>query len=283
MPKTHIAIPLTLLLAGVVAAAVWLALSRDTGHIPPAQPADPGHRAQAASPVDTITSGRSGEAHGKAIETANLITRSRAPLADADASRLLDYIAGEKPRALADDDWQHLVNSVLNALRANPAPPVKRRLSRILATMAESHPDAVVRLYALQHISFWFPLEPDPTEKRRLATLLANLSSGSGTEAGTATMVMSDLQRQGQLPGTPQQGTSIGHAALRLAADKASSTEVRVTALHTLTDRRTPGTLPEARRIADDTTEHIILRKAAIFAIGRLGTPAADTARLKRL
>ena len=66
-------------------------------------------------------------------------------------------------------------------------------------------------------------------------------------------------------------------------SDSNAATDVRISALHTLTDRRVTGILPEVRRIAEDQKELIILRKAAIFAIGRLGNPVDDADRLKSL
>lgn len=277
-----IIISVSALLAGVVAVAVWKWPSargkETTVHSVSIQ--QPGEALERQ--VDIITSGKPGEAHRKAIEIVDRIARQRDTLTDAETSRLLDYIAGAKPESLTEGDWQHLVNSVLNALRVNPVTSVKQRLSKLLAAMAREHKDPVIRLYALQHISFWYPHETDPARKQQMANLLKQLSS-SGQEAGTAVMVMSDLQRQGQLEKGPQQDADIERAALYLVSDKTASTEVRVTALHTLTDRRTSSALPKARYIAEDREEHMVLRKAAIFAIGRLGNLANDTDRLKSL
>lgn len=244
-------------------------------------PATPeGHQPQ--TDIEVITSGRAGEAHGRAIEAADRIAREHGALDAAAASRLLDYISGPRPAALSEADWQHLVNSSLNALRTNPAKPAQARLAGILSTMARSHADPVLRLYALQHISFWYSQEPDRSKKKHLITLLSELSRG-GDEAGTATMVISDLQRAGKLPTGKKDTVDITRASMRLLADGKASTDVRITSLHTLTDRQVSEVLPEARRIAEDRNELIILRKAAIFAIGRLGNPVDDSDRLKGL
>lgn len=229
-----------------------------------------------------LTPIKSGESLTQAIDLAARITRENSTLTPAEATTILNFISAPKPTTLTDGDWQHLVNNLLNALRTNPAKPVTQRLSTILADMAQSHPDPVLRLYAIQHISFWYPRETDPSQKQTLATLLQTLST-TGNEAGTATMVMSDLQRSGDLPADPETIAAITRAARHLAADPTAPTDVRVSAIHTLSDRQVTAALPSLRKIADDTTEHIIIRKAAIFTIGRLGTPAEDIARLKRL
>ena len=96
-------------------------------------------------------------------------------------------------------------------------------------------------------------------------------------------MVISDLQRAGKLPTGKKDTVDITRASMRLLADGKASTDVRITSLHTLTDRQVSEVLPEARRIAEDRNELIILRKAAIFAIGRLGNPVDDSDRLKGL
>jgi len=272
------------LLLGGAALVVWQWPSR--GHqtapdISNAAPADK-EKPQPESDIEIITSGRAGEAHGRAIETADRIARQQGALDDAAASRLLAYISSTKPFSLSDGDWQHLVNSSLNALRTHPAAPVKHRLSETLIQMARSHRDPVLRLYALQHISFWYAQEPDSTKKKQLVTLLVQLSR-EGDEAGTATMVISDLQRAGKLPTGKQDTAALNRTALRLMSDSNAATDVRISALHTLTDRRVTGILPEVRRIAEDQKELIILRKAAIFAIGRLGNPVDDADRLKSL
>lgn len=233
--------------------------------------------------MDLITSGRAGEAHGRAVEAADRIAREHGALDAAAAGRLLDYITGPRPAALSGADWQHLVNSSLNALRTNPAKPAQARLAGILSTMARSHADPVLRLYAVQHISFWYSQEPDAAKKKQLAALLRELSGGGG-EAGVATMVLSDLDRTGELPASePESSADINRAAMRLLSDQNAATDVRITALHTLTDRRVEAALPQARHIAEDRNESIILRKAAIFAIGRLGNQTDDTDRLKSL
>ncbi len=232
--------------------------------------------------LQVLTSGVSGEALTRALEIADTIAREHTAFSDAEASHLLDFVSGSKPSGLTRSDWQHLVNSLFNALRTRPAAPARERLSLVFANMAEKDADPVMRLYALQHISFWLPHEQHPARKQQLADLLLRMSQ-AGDQAGCATMVMSDLQRAGSLPQNQETNTMIDQAALRLASDPDAVTTARVSAIHTLADRGQTESLPELRSIAMARHEHIVLRKAAIFAIGRLGNLSDDRDRLKRL
>ena len=63
-----------------------------------------------------------------------------------------------------------------------------------------------------------------------------------------------------------------GKAVMKIAADSEASHDLRVSAFHTCCDRKLHGVLKDARRVAGDKNETTVVRKAAIFAIGKMGT-----------
>jgi hypothetical protein len=58
----------------------------------------------------------------------------------------------------------------------------------------------------------------------------------------------------------------------RLVGEAGAGADVRISAIHTCVDRKDAGALPDLRRIASDPALVSTLRKAAIHAIGQLGT-----------
>ena len=71
-------------------------------------------------------------------------------------------------------------------------------------------------------------------------------------------------------------------ASRRLVGEAGAGADVRISAIHTCVDRKDAGALPDLRRIATDPALVSTLRKAAIHAIGQLGT-AEDLAVLDSL
>ena len=71
-------------------------------------------------------------------------------------------------------------------------------------------------------------------------------------------------------------------ASRRLVGEAGAGADVRISAIHTCVDRKDAGALPDLRRIASDPALVSTLRKAAIHAIGQLGT-AEDMALLDSL
>ena len=70
------------------------------------------------APLNKVTQGGGSEDHSWALDVADRIARERIALSASDVQKLMSFIAGEKPASLDDGEWQHRVNSVLNALRA---------------------------------------------------------------------------------------------------------------------------------------------------------------------
>ena len=71
-------------------------------------------------------------------------------------------------------------------------------------------------------------------------------------------------------------------ASRRLVGEAGAGADVRISAIHTCVDRKDAGVLPDLRRIASDAALVSTLRKAAIHAIGQLGT-AGDMSLLDSL
>ena len=176
-------------------------------------------------------------------------------------------------------DWspgyrQHIFNSACNALRVRSSDSGEA-LARILHSHATTHPDRVLRLYALQHIDSLRKSGhlPRPLSEEIPATLLALAASSGSDVAGTAIHLLAEWD--GPAADAPP---AILELAAHTAADRSRPVDIRVSAIHTAG----PAALDAARVIAADTTEPVILRKAAIARIGHDGT-AADLDTLKSL
>lgn len=232
------------------------------------------------APLDRVMQCGDSEDQSWALDVADRIARERIALSSSDVQKLMSFIAGEKPASLDDGEWQHRVNSILNALRAQSAD--NDGLTDLLITMAKTHPDSVLRIYALQHLGSWVPREKNPAKKEEILALFNQLATTPGeATAGTAMQMLTELEQAGKSTGAVNLN-AIEQSALRIAADPAASHDLRVTALHTCCDRQLTAVLKDARLIAADTKEITIVRKAAIFAIGKMGSKQ-DISLLKTL
>ena len=219
--------------------------------------------------LNKVTRGGEREDHSWALGMADKIARERIELSSGDVKNLMDFIAGEKPASLDDGQWQHRVNSVLNALRAQHAD--NDGLSDLLMKMAVGHEDPVLRLYALQHLGSWVAREKDPAKRQQMLSLLSQLATKDGEPtAGTAIQMITELEQAG-IPVPSINLKSIEKAALKIVADPKASQDLRVSALHTCCDRNLTQVLENARKIASDKKEVTIVRKAAIYSIGKMG------------
>jgi hypothetical protein len=198
-----------------------------------------------------------------------------------DARELLVYAAHPKPISLEDGEWEERVNAILNLLRSQPGGVPG--LADTMLGMARAESDGVMRMYVLQHIFLWIPDEPNQENREELTAYLRSIAeTPSDAHAGAAVMFLSDLERNSGHPADLADEEIITRAALRLVEDTAARPDVRISALHTCTERGTPDALPTAREIAADTTLMIPLRKAAIHCIGELGSPE-DRELLERI
>ncbi|MCP5532887.1 MAG: HEAT repeat domain-containing protein [Akkermansiaceae bacterium] len=221
--------------------------------------------------LKSITSGVDGESHSVAVDVLVDMAKRREALAHGDMKVLLSFISAPKPEGLSDVEWEERVNVVLNALRGQES-DVPGLTDFLLAT-AEDHPSRILRLYAMQHLALWQHREKSVEKQREIVALFERLAMEDGGEyAGAAVMFLNDLE--GLLGSHGQERAHqnvIGRAAFKLIVDPAARPDVRISALHTCTDRRMTEVLPTARRIAADTRSVLPLRKAAVHAIGRMG------------
>lgn len=224
--------------------------------------------------VGRATSGESGEAHTVALGLLVDLAKRQQQFAPSDIKSFLSFISASKPESLTDGEWEERVNVVLNALRVqeNEVPG----LVEYLLNTAERHPSRILRLYAMQHLALWHHREQSVNKRGEIVRLFERLAEKDGGEsAGAAVMFLNDLAGQAEEAGeageagpAPQR---IARCALNLAANPQAKQDVRISALHTCAERRMAEVLPAAREIAQDATAVLPLRKAAVFAIGRIG------------
>ncbi len=203
-------------------------------------------------------------------------SRHRRPLAADAESFLLDMLRdGRGHPGWPPGYHRHLFNSACNALRVRPGDGGES-LARILHSHASSHPDRVLRLYALQHLDSLRKsghLVGVPAEEIR-ATLESLAAEPDGDVAGTAILLLTEWD--GAAGNAPP---AILELAAHTAADRTRPVDVRVSAIHSAG----PAALDAARAIAADPTEPVLLRKAAIARIGRHGgegdLPALESLR----
>ncbi len=249
--------------------------------------------------IELAQSTATGESHSQAVSSLVDLAKRQQMLGVSDVQSLLGFISGPKPSDLTDGEWEERINVILNLLRQQAEESVKGASSKkqadgrdipsltdYLRTTAEKHPSRILRLYAMQHLTLWYPRESSAEKRREIVALLERLAEKDGGEtAGSAVLFLNDLQRDAAATGTGGQIVNeevIGRAALRLAADSAAKQDVRISALHTCIARKQTDALPAARQIAADTNAVIPLRKTAIHSIGQLGS-SEDQALLKHL
>jgi hypothetical protein len=232
--------------------------------------------------LEVAKSVESGESHSIALDLLVSLAKRQQQLAGSDAQTLLSFISAPMPEGLSEGEWEERVNVILNALRVQGKEVPG--LTEFLLTTAEQHPSRILRLYAMQHLTLWHHRERSVEKRREIVALFERLAEKDGEEsAGAAVMFLNDLARQAEDAG--EQGPDpevIARAALKLAAEPQAKQDVRISALHTCTERRMTEVLPAALTIAADTAAVLPLRKAAVFAIGQLGT-AADRVLLENL
>jgi hypothetical protein len=165
-----------------------------------------------------------------------------------------------------------LFNSAFNALH-----PGQRHgdLTRQLKRLALHDPERTMRLYAIQHLGVQRSAgNLTGALADEIHTMLGQIAAApDGQESGAAVRLLAEWDG-GETPVNPD----VILQALEIAADDSRPVDVRVTALHAAGQ----DALPLARKLAGETGQHALVRKAAIASIGRHGDEA-DTAALRDL
>lgn len=255
---------------GFAGLAIWAAVRREHNEISSASGHGTATLVDQATPAESfatvskvIALGGAPLARETALAWLDRQARERQPL-DAEAEKLLlgTLRNGGHPEWSAGY-CQHLFNSACNALRIRPSDGGDT-LARILQSQALSHPNRVLRLYALQHID---SMRKSGQITAPLAEEIHNhlLSLATAPDSDVAGTALLTLNNWDALPS----GTVSASVALagQIAADRSRQIDVRVSAIHSAG----AASLEPARIIAADTTEPVLLRKAAIARIGRHG------------
>jgi hypothetical protein len=178
----------------------------------------------------------------------------------------------------AKDAWglYAVKNDILNVLRAQTTPPAD--LTRLLIGMYRNRAqDAVMRDYAIQHLSVWHERDDvvSPAERKSIRTVLNEAVRENNSIAGTALLGLHRLA----VDLTPSDANELDRIALHLAQSAETETATRLTAIQVCAERGLKEVLPTAEGLAQKT-DCIPLQLSAKAAFKRLGgMPPADVAR----
>lgn len=215
-----------------------------------------------------------------AVDEAQQIANEHRELPESARGDLLSFIFAGKPEGLRDSEWQERVNVILNSLRDQQggADSSQEGLTRLLEEMAASDPDPILQMYAMQHLSLWYPRIEDAEERMQVLDLLTQILGQKGERSrGSALQALSDIARNGAAQEVQQAmevmaaGTLMEQAAAILG-DRDEKVDVRICALQACVADGQKEVLISLRDIATNTEENTVLRKSALNGIGRLGT-----------
>lgn len=191
--------------------------------------------------------------------------RDQQPLPQEEYARVMAMIEQGGNPSWTEGYRQHLFNSAFNAMHyGNSGEPFIRQLERL----ALNDPDLIMRLYALQHLGMMRrigQINGDLAAQIR-ATVETMARQQDSQVSGTAIQLLADWD--GSQNDKPL-SADVAQLALATAADQKRSVDIRVTAIHAAG----PAALTLARSVADNASEPVMLRKAAIARIGEDGGP----------
>ncbi|QQL44809.1 hypothetical protein [Sulfuriroseicoccus oceanibius] len=175
---------------------------------------------------------------------------------------MIQLLGNGMPDGLSRGEWHERVNDWLNWLRADPTADVAPMVD-VLLRIVETSDDEVLRVYALQHLGMVRHRVGDSSLAARVDAMMSRLAAEPFDPVAGAALMM----------GCENDGPT-DDSALRLAESERASTAARVTAIHVAVDSGDVRVLPLVRALATENETPLVLRKAAVYAIGRLGGPA---------
>jgi hypothetical protein len=194
--------------------------------------------------------------------------RTLMPLSPEQESWLLSLIENGGHQAWDIEYQLGFYNSAFNALHLsdNPAP-----LTRILLDLASKHPHRTMRLYALQHIgSQWATRRIPEAYAPEIRDFLHQQILLPDSEIAGSCLVILAAWDDSLFSSAVADHAPLGDIpkrACEIAADATRPVDVRVTALHAAAAQA----LELSRKLAGDTEQPMLLRKAAIACMGRYG------------
>ena len=201
------------------------------------------------------------ELHSLAISALVVRANANEQLTPADIQTLLAFISAPKPGDLTDGEWEERVNVILNLLR---------RQTEDVETEDRRREDAssLAGSGAGHGVTAAATVNPSATSA---SPVFAEATPGK---------LRFDSNNDG-IDWTRVDGI-LETASRRLVGEAGAGVNVRISAVHACVDRKDAGALPDLRKVAADPSLVSTLRKAAIHAIGQLGT-AEDMALLDSL
>lgn len=167
---------------------------------------------------------------------------------------------------------RYVKNEVFGALREQKAPP-SDLIDVSIAIYRDHKQDFVTRDYAVQSLSDWFTDVPTtPEQERNIYNAMVEAAHDGTSIAGTAIVNLDRIFEEA----TPQRKSEIDRLALEIATSREADATARSSAIQVCADRGVKQVLPVAEQLAQ-TPGPTALRLSAIAAIGRLGSPNAET------
>jgi hypothetical protein len=219
----------------------------------------------------TADKGGNDNTRAQAIVWLDQQTRTMQPLSPTQKSWMLEMLhTGGHPQ------WEKeykfwLFNSALNTLHPGPN---QEDLTCLLKHLAANDPDKTMRLYALQHIGLQRTTGRLAGEPAR--DMYAFLKEQLVRDPETAGTVIQLLVSWGDAGNATD--FDVIARAVEIAAAPSRPVDVRVTALHA----SGVAALSLARKLAPDTSQPMVVRKASIALIGNYGAES-DMADLNKL
>jgi hypothetical protein len=208
------------------------------------------------------------------------------PLSDADVARLLADLA-QPASGMEYKREMALKNDIINVLTGLPQyrGEVTAALLGIYRDPAQGD---LMRDYAIQHLSEWRQRALAGGHQADVAAIEAatwdGLREKAETISGTALLALTRWAADESMPAeardqfAARHGARLRSEAARIATDPASTLSNRITAVSIQGRLGDTSASPNLLRLAGDQSSPVMLRTAAIGALGSLGQPLDDSA-----